>query len=486
MSKRFWQIIIILCLHVVAQAQVSDFRRAFDEFTANARTSYNSFTDSVNAVFAEALKEDWSKYKTEDAIERSSVPEPTEVPVVTGKEQQTNRIINVLEENEITPSQLPVSADTVKWKTSAAATFDSRYVRFTFFDSEQVIQIPKEYGTFHPRGIAEVDVSAFWKRLSDYDYRTILLDCSKLREAYGYNDWALLLWVKALSEAIYKENKNSEQAIFSIFILNQLGLMTKVARVDKELIMLFSSQQTIYARKFIVVDTYPYYTVEESSPADDVFTYSTKIAVDSRPLDMHFNGELLLGSKASYKTYHKYSSSLNRELTLQINSSVTSFYSHYPQLDVNIYASATPDELFASSLLDSIRPALIGKSEIESVNFLLQFCQRQFDYKTDLEQFGYEKPFFVEENFVYEYNDCEDRSILFTYLVTTLIQRPVIFLDYPGHVAAAVNLSEEIKGDYVKLGDNKYYICDPTYIGASVGMTIPEYKNQSVRVWKIR
>ena len=484
MSKRFWHIIIILCLHVVAKAQVSDFRRAFDEFTANARTSYYTFSDSLNAVFAESLKEDWLKYKTEDAIERSSVPEPTEAPVVTGKEQPSNRSINVLEEKSITPSQWPEIADTARWETSAITAFDTRYVRFTFFDSEQVIQIPKKYGTFHPSGISEVDVSVFWKHLSDYDYRTILSDCSKLREVYGYNDWALLLWVKALSEAIFKENINSEQTIFSIFILNQLGLMTKVARVDKELIMLFSSQQTIYSRKFIVVDTYPYYTVEESSPADDVFTYATKMTVDSHPLDMHFNGVLQLGSKASYKTYHKQSTSLNRELTLPISTSVTSFYSHYPQLDVNIYASATPSESFSSSLLDSIRPALMGKSEIESVNFLLQFCQKQFDYKTDLEQFGYEKPFFLEENFIYDYNDCEDRSILFSYLVTTLLKRPVIFLDFPGHIAAAVDLSEEIKGDYVKLGDSKYYICDPTYIGATAGMTIPKYKNQSVKVWK--
>ena len=487
MNKHFWHIVIfIMSAHIMVQAQVSDFRRAFDEFTANARASYNTFSDSVNADFAETLKEEWVLFKTEEAIERSTVPEPIEAPVVTGREQQTNKAINVIEENVVTPSRWPVPADTAKWETSATTSYDARYIRFTFFDAEQVVQIPREYGTFHPGGISEQDVASFWKRLSGYDYRVILSECSKLRDAYGYNDWAILLWVQALSGAIFKNNINSEQSIFSIFILNQLGLMAKIARVDKDLIMLFSSQQTIYSRKFIVVDTYPYYTVEESSPAADVFTYNTSMSVVSRPLDMHFNGVLQLGSKNSYKTYHKDSDLLGRGLSLPINTSVTAFYSHYPQLDVNIYASATPDELFASSLLDSIRPSLTGKTEIESVNYLLGFCQRQFDYKTDLEQFGYEKPFFLEENFVYDYNDCEDRSILFSYLVTTLLQKPVIFLDYPGHIAAAVNLSEDIKGDYVKLGDHKYYICDPTYIGASVGMTIPEYKNQSVKVWKIR
>ena len=484
MTKRFWHILAVI-LFALNNVSAQDFRREFLEFTANAKASYSSFSDSVNSAFAETLKEEWIQFKAEDAIERSSVPEPTVVPVVSGTETQTNKSIQVSEEKELEPSHWPVSADTTKWQTSATATFGTRYVRFNFFDAEQVVQIPQEYGSFHPAGISETDVSNFWKRISDYDYRYILSECQKLRVAYGYNDWAVLLWVRSLSDAIFKENINSEQTIFSIFILNQLGLMTKIARVDRQLIMLFSSQQTIYSRKFIVVDTYPYYTVEESSPAADVFTYNSVMAVDSRPLDMKFNGVLQLGNRNSYRIYHKESSVLNTSLNLPINTSVTAFYSLYPQLDVNIYATAVPDERFSSVLLDSIKEALNGKTELESINFLLHFCQMQFDYKTDLEQFGYEKPFFLEENFVYNYNDCEDRSILFLYLVSSLIGRPVIFLDYPGHIAAAVKLSDDIKGDYVKLGEDKYYICDPTYIGANVGMTIPQYKNQSVKIWKI-
>lgn len=471
-------------MHILSYAQ-ADFRSAFREFTAGAIASYSSFSDSVNTAFAESLKSEWQRYRTEDEIERTAVPEPVELPEVSGEEPRTGRSINIIEEGTVQPFYHIVPADTAQWKTSAVAAADTRYVRFMFFDSEQVVNIPSDYGSFHPTGISESDVSQFWKRLSGYDYRIILSECSKLRAAYGYNDWALLLWVQTLARAVFPDNINSEQTVFSIFILNQLGLMTRIARVDRRLIMLFASAQTIYSRKYIVVDTYPYYTVGDLSPAADVFTYNTAFGVESRPLDMHLNAPLLLGGRSSYRTYYRYSEVLGCQLALPVNTAVTSFYSHYPQLDAVVYATAVTDERFTASLLDSIKPYLSGKNMTESVNLLLRFCQRQFDYKTDLEQFGYEKPFFPQENFVYEYNDCEDRSILFAYLVTSLLELPVVFVDYPDHLAAAVPLSDDIKGDYVRLSDRKYYICDPSYIGASVGMLPPKYKNQSVKIWKI-
>ena len=64
--------------------------------------------------------------------------------------------------------------------------------------------------------------------------------------------------------------------------------------------------------------------------------------------------------------------------------------------------------------------------------------QTAFDYKTDGDQFGYEKPFFVDELFYYPYSDCEDRAVLYSYLVRTLMGLDVVLLEYPNHMATAV------------------------------------------------
>ena len=49
----------------------------------------------------------------------------------------------------------------------------------------------------------------------------------------------------------------------------------------------------------------------------------------------------------------------------------------------------------------------------------------------------------------YRYCDCEDRSILYSFLVKTLLNLPVVGVDYPGHVATAVKFSVDVAGDYV-------------------------------------
>ena len=125
-----------------------------------------------------------------------------------------------------------------------------------------------------------------------------------------------------------------------------------------------------------------------------------------------------------------------------------------------------------------------GKKQSEAANILINFVQTAFDYKTDGDQFGYEKPFFVDELFYYPYSDCEDRAVLYSYLVRTLMGLDVVLLEYPNHMATAVCFDENIDGDYITVSGKKYIICDPTYIGASIGLAMSQFKNVAAKVLK--
>jgi hypothetical protein len=103
--------------------------------------------------------------------------------------------------------------------------------------------------------------------------------------------------------------------------------------------------------------------------------------------------------------------------------------------------------------------------------------QTAFEYKTDPEQFGREKPLFPDETLFYPFSDCEDRAILFAYLVRHMLGLDVVALDYPGHIATAVMFSTDIAGDSIVFHGKKYIICDPTYVNADVGASMPEFKN---------
>ena len=58
----------------------------------------------------------------------------------------------------------------------------------------------------------------------------------------------------------------------------------------------------------------------------------------------------------------------------------------------------------------------------------------------------------------------------------------VILVYYPGHLATAVRFDDVTNGDYITIGNDRYTICDPTYIGAPIGRTMPGMDNQAAKV----
>lgn len=474
--------LILGYLHLGAQG---DYRKVHEEFTQQAKQRHGAFTDTANVVFAKAIGTEWVKYDLSDGNSRQVNPEPETLPIA--EEIQTQfKVVTVSEAVDTIPARWPLETDSALWTPNETADRNnSRVVKFMFYDAEQAVSIPKEYGSFHPKSISEVDVASFWTELSKFDYKFILADCAKYVEVYGYNDWAIFEWVQALSAVVFPRNTYSEQTILAVFLLNQMGLMTKIARANNQLISMFSSMQPVYARKFIVIDTYPFYLAEKSFSASEVYTYNAGFMKPTHPLDLRFHVAPSFGKSSSYRTEHKHSTLFNISFDLPINQALIRFYRKYPQTSVNVYAAAQPETRFSRALTTAVGDIIKSIPELDAVNQLLAFVQADFSYQTDIAQFGYEKPFFCEENFVYGSNDCEDRAILFAYLVRSVLDKKVVLLEYPDHVSTAVCMEREIKGDHVRLGSEKYYVCDPSYIGATLGMTITKYKNKSVKVYAL-
>ena len=68
--------------------------------------------------------------------------------------------------------------------------------------------------------------------------------------------------------------------------------------------------------------------------------------------------------------------------------------------------------------------------------------------------------------------------MFFAWLVKNLLGLEVVGLDYPGHIATAVRFNEQVSGDAIRFNNKRYVVTDPTYINASAGMAMPEYKNK--------
>jgi hypothetical protein len=183
--------------------------------------------------------------------------------------------------------------------------------------------------------------------------------------------------------------------------------------------------------------------------------------------------------KVASKRYPKVS------VDVQSNKNMVDFFNDYLACTYEYQSKASLSEGLKNQLYPSLKKAISGKSQEEAANILLDFVQTGFEYKTDTEQFGYEKSMFADETFFYPYSDCEDRAILYSILVKELIGLEVVLMDYPSHVATAVHFTDKVEGDFFEMEGKRYIVCDPTYIGAAVGRTMPDCKDLECEIIKL-
>lgn len=328
--------------------------------------------------------------------------------------------------------------------------------------------------------VNEKDIAGAFETLYTADYKPLIDDLKVMHRNDLRNDWALYLAIKQIAEMLVGKN---ESVVLRQFLLNNMGLRARTARVAQtgKLTLMIAPSVNLYGCPYVTEGGTRFYDVESKQAYS--FFMCPKEAPDARnKIDMSQSLAPRTGGerKSATRTSKKSAISASANVSCQLMD----FYNRIPQCDYRVYATAHVDKEVASSILPVLKNAINGKNEKEAANILLDFCQNGFEYATDPQQFGYEKPFFVEELFYYPYCDCEDRSILYRYLVMNLLGLDVVLLDYPNHIATAVKFKSDYSGDHVMVDGDKYIVCDPTYIGASVGMAMPQFKTVAANVLK--
>ena len=381
------------------------------------------------------------------------------------------------------PEEEPVSAD-VEPTTPArnAPLYDGGVGRSKIVYMGQEFYLPDELkGKCRLNSIKENDVADAYEAMCGVDYKPLLTECKQIASDMQLNDWGVFTLLRTVADA-FCSNEN-ESVVMQQFLLNEMGYRAKMARkanADKMLLFV-ATDCTIYGYPVLKLGGLTYYTVNSNEPC--AFYMCEKDAPNARnDLQMQLKHSPVFQGK-TVRTTHQAKGSAAK-VTVDVPEELMAFYKNYPQCDYSVYFNASVNKSVATSLLSSLSPFIQGKSEVEAANILINFVQTAFQYATDDEQFGYEKPFFVEELFYYPYSDCEDRSMLYSYLVRNLLGLDVVLLDYPNHIATAVRFNGDVVGDYLMVNGQKYTVCDPTYIGASIGMTMPAFKKVAAKVLK--
>lgn len=159
-----------------------------------------------------------------------------------------------------------------------------------------------------------------------------------------------------------------------------------------------------------------------------------------------------------------------------VNDNIRALLYKYPQMPMGDFATSWIDQQLRDDVVAQIKSQVEGMTETQAINTLMSLCHYGFDYETDQKHHGFEKPYFFEENFIYDYNDCEDRAIFFSYLVWNALGLPCQLIQYPNHESVAIAAVSDIDGVFYDTEGKKYYSSDPTFRGSRIGQIMTAFK----------
>jgi len=336
-------------------------------------------------------------------------------------------------------------------------------------------------GDVNPQAIAE-----FWEHQAKLDYQDILEQLYAAKQGLLLNDWGYVRLVWSFAREL--QPATSEANLYGWFLLTKSGYRARLGYGDGKAYLLAAADNTIYGVPYYTVKGTRYFNLSymDGEPRPNLMrTYDGEYAGAENGLDLQLRQIPRANAKENKRQLAFKYDGKKYSVPVVFSEERVNFFHAYPQTDIPIFFQAAVSGTAEQSLVKGLAPLIEGRTERDAVNLLLRFVQTAFEYKTDHQQFGKEKYLFVEETLRFPYSDCEDRSIIFSYLVKRLTGLDVVALKYPNHIATAVRFRGPVKGTTVNVQGETYVICDPTYINASVGMEMPQFKNVDPEVMRI-
>ena len=504
-----------------------DLRAEFDAFSKGARRDYDDFRKKCLEDYAKFVRDAWQQFKPEKPV---PVPEEEEVMPVLAPDadaetaswfgDQLKKLFKKKNKNkdqadkgnaDNKPADTPKSADTPKpvakpkpvEKQNVQLTYEkvlppppvvkqpqplsevheqqessNDYMAFSVFGTKCRVRIGDNCRFTLP-SVNENDVADAITKFSQTQFDNMLFDCLQERKNHALSDWAYYQMLLALTNHFYGEGTN-EATLALAFLYSQSGYKMRLAQDGTKLYMLVASNYMLYNKSYFYIEDESYFLLEGNKEG------SLKICKAGFPKESSLSLQISAVQEFSENPTVERTIMSRRysdfSFTIRSNKNYIDFYETYPSSSINnnfmtrwaMYANTPMDKGLEDQLYPQMREKLAGMSKLDAVQHLLNWVQTGLEYEYDDNVWGQDRAFFGEESLFYPFCDCEDRSILLSHLVRDLVGLDVVLVYYPGHLAMAVDFKEEVDGVYYLYDNRKFTVCDPTYIGASVGQAAME------------
>ncbi|MDE7149123.1 MAG: hypothetical protein K2O01_01745, partial [Bacteroidales bacterium] len=338
---------------------------------------------------------------------------------------------------------------------------------------EVTLDLEPRLNTYGIGAPTEKNLAAFWQKLAESRFDIPLRQLYDAARKHHLNDWGFYRLTQAAAAAIYPKNKNGEQAVWTVFMLNQAGYAAKIGRMgaDKKtyrLLVLLPFYEKIYGCPYVEIGGAPFYVMEKlagKQRSEPIYSYDGCFALGTSPLSLQFTNPVAIP-----RLYEKND-------RFAYNLRLLDFYKNYPCAPTALYLHTPCGEVLSKSIQHKCAPTVDSllhrhgtaptagsaitataadttaadvpptqSCQEAAIVYLGNFVASYFDdnAKKKLKPEGH--PLFPEEAFALKAGDDKDRAVMHARLVRRFVGLPVILAEYEKTALVGIALPQPPKG----------------------------------------
>lgn len=512
---RIFAAIVIACGTFMSGS--SQAPAGFEKFRKGIMKDYDSFKSRILEHYADFLAGEWHEYESLDAESKYSEPKPSAIPVtefVTDEADSQNK--EMLKSLGFVFGTRPMSevaeaGDYIKWMRGVNSLYNAAPPAKGDGEGSAEVQTEtvRSGGIVTTNGIAEeakgdifnfygmsfampekdfyiapmvettADYAIQWEALQNQGVADKLIpSIEKLQKVTGMSDYLLFEMLTAYLDSKFPDANDASKMSAVHYLLTNMGYGVRLAMDDnKNPFILIPFEEKIYGRSGLNLGRMYYVFSTPGRPHVKRMGLSSPYLPDNaehgKAMKLRFDGLNL-----PYKPYHYAFEHENLKLEGEINENIIPMLYRYPQMDTGGFGASVISQDVRDEVVKQVKAQLGGMDPVKAADRLLAMIQCAFPYSVDDEFHGFEKPYFFEEILYYPKSDCEDRAVFYSYLLWHALGLESQMIAYPGHEAASLNAESVWGGNAHYYHDGKkFFISDPTYLGAPTGQCMTRFQN---------
>jgi len=436
---------------------------------------FSEYAGTRDDEFADYLKEPWNDYSILAGIEDEPQLQ-VEQPIFDESNLDMNPPVNLAYSNVISCGDYGKGQIRMipRIRKSESDIYNSLKVVFRFYGQQVNINYDKLLIFSKIGSFSEDSVSGFWKSFARSNSNQLVDQLMDYRDLLGLGDWGYFQLVKATSNHIFAGNVlNADLLAWALMIRS--GFDVRLAFNQNSTTILFPCENTIYAKQFVVIGQKRFY-LDREMKSQLLVTSQHPFPDNVGMIDLNFYKSVNFIGKLTIRKYSLLWNDRNYLFSMRYNPDLIRFYHDYPQTDPTVYFGAPVSSVLKEDLMGQLYPMLSKMDRPKAAAFLQQFVEKEFSFIPGKQTGGFSQSRFTEEMIASKSGDDRSKAVLFSWLVRVLLRLPVVGVQFPGYYSTAVCYDTPLDGNYYYLNRGKYYITDPSFINAPIGMTMPVFE----------